>query len=103
MGRFVHEEQANRNHFTSQSDRLVVPSLDGVQGGRREMGVGTCAQRRRVWDRKLEEYCVGFERQVESTADLIELARSCGYEIVTRKAEYDMGFKIGLLAILRPA
>jgi ubiquinone/menaquinone biosynthesis C-methylase UbiE len=37
-----------------------------------------------------------------SEEDLIELARSCGYEIVTRKAEYDMGFKVGLLAILRP-
>ena len=35
--------------------------------------------------------------------DLVELARSCGYEIVKRKAEYHLGFKIGLLAVLRPA
>jgi ubiquinone/menaquinone biosynthesis C-methylase UbiE len=38
-----------------------------------------------------------------SEADLAELARSCGYEIVKRKAEYHMGFKVGLLAVLRPA
>lgn len=38
-----------------------------------------------------------------SEKDLTKLARSCGYKIVTRQAEYDMGFKVGLLAMLRRA